>query len=296
MKRAAFCLFVSSCLLLAGCSSDYNGERLYWKAEKVNATIAKDPAKASPEAVEKVIRAFERVIREAPGTLSAARAQFTIGSLHLIRGENARALEAYQQVARSHSQYRSLDFAARMAMAKIYEKQGQREALMSLYGEIAEAYPLTPLGLQAPLAVAEELQRQGKSEQAQAAYRLAITHYTGIIAKAPTEGLALRVKGHLSVAYQRLGEWSEAARMLEALAQAQGQGVDRPAVLLALGSLYADRLHQTEQAKKTYQELLGQFPGHPLAGLARKNLEKLEMPAQNPTISEPAVLQPAGVP
>ncbi len=276
MRRTSFHLWLAGCLFFAGCSASYNGERLFWRAKKLNATIAKDPAKASPESARKVVRAFERVIREAPGTLSAARAQFSIGSFYLLRGENDQALKAYQQVVRNHSQYRNLDFAARMAMVKVYEKQGKRDALIALYGEIAQAYPLSPPGLEAPLAIAQELQLQGKSDQAKAAYRSAISHYSGILAKAPTEGLVLRIKGHLSVAYQRLGEYSEAARMLEDLAKAQSQGVNRPAVLITLGSLYADKLHQAQQAREKYQELLQQFPDHPLAEIARKNLENLQ--------------------
>lgn len=276
MKRSCRLLAAGFSLwLICGCSSSYNGERLYWRAEKVNATIAKDPAKAAPEAVNEVIRAFERVIKEAPGTLSAARAQFAIGSLHWVRKEDDQALEAYQRVVRNHSRYRSLDFAARQALAKIYERQGQHDALITLYGEIAETYPLTSLGLQAPLAIAEELQRQGKSEEATTAYHSAVTHYTDLASKAPTAGLVLRVKGYLSVAYQRLGQYAEAARMLEDLAQAQGQGVNRPMVLVTLGSLYTEKLNQPDQAKIAYQKLLGEFPNHPLAAVARKNLEKL---------------------
>ena len=84
--------------LTAGCSASYSGERLFWRAEQLTKPLLQQTSPADPERVTQAIHAFEQVIPSAPGTVWAARAQLSIGSLEAMQQRYDNAREAYALV------------------------------------------------------------------------------------------------------------------------------------------------------------------------------------------------------
>ena len=187
-------------LAVAGCSPEYSGERLYWYAELAARPVSKDPVKASPEQAADAIKGFEGVIQRAGGTVSAARAQFAVGSLHMMRQEYPQAREAFRLVTRNYGHYRQFAYAARIMLVKIYEAEHDRPGVIAAYKEIISEHPWTAIGIQAPLLLAETAKRQGDNQEAEAALQEAVTHYESLAAKAPSKEAGLRIRGQLAAA------------------------------------------------------------------------------------------------
>ena len=106
-------------LLISGCSASSHGERLFWSAQRLNAPIAEDPGRATPEQFADAIAAFDRVIRAAPGTEWAVRAHLAVGSLHALQGHDERAGDAFGAALRDCSRWQDLCLTARVAIAKL---------------------------------------------------------------------------------------------------------------------------------------------------------------------------------
>ena len=266
-------LMVSGCLVsvITGCSASYNGERLLWKAQQLSTTIAKDPTQATPEQVAKVVHAFQRVIKKTPGTVWAARAQSQIGSWYLAQKRYDQAREAYGQVLQEYSRYTEESLAARYAIAKSYEFENRWEDAIRQYHELIDHHPWSRMGLEAPIYIGLLYERHQQLEQANEAFERAASLYAKLIPEAPTAEAGVQVKSYLALTYERLGQWEKAAHLLADLSTL-ASGVNRPMLLMTLGTIYQTRLHDEAKAHEVYTKFLQEFPEHPLGKVVKEQL------------------------
>ncbi len=283
--------FACCAILLAGCSRSYNGERLFWKAQQLNAPIVKDLKATTPEQFAKATHAFERVIKEAAGTVWAARAQVAVGSLYSMQKQYGKAREAFALVLQNYNQYQDMCLGARFATARTYEAEKRWEEAVKVYTDIADYHRWTTVGLEAPLYIARTYEQRKQSEEARRAYERAVRRYTNLIPDAPTPELAVQVKGFLILAYQRLGDWEHAVQTLEDLVSTPA-GTNRPTVLFSLGSIYQSKLLSPKKAQSAYSTLIQEFPDNPFSKVAKAQLEKMGLPvltAVNASSATPVV-------
>jgi tetratricopeptide (TPR) repeat protein len=270
--------FFVSCLVfsfvLSGCSSSYQGERLYWKAHQSATGFGKNVSNLSAMQYEAAIEKYARVVEAVPQTYWAARAQLEIGALYASQGRFEDARQAYTWVLENKHQTR-LGLNARLAIARTYEIQKNWKQLILAYKEISEYYPWHREGFSALLKVAQLHQRQGHLPNARKAYKSAVRTYQLRSERAPSPALAARAQGYLGLAYQQMEQWEKALEVFEALARNSSEGVDRPGVLLRIGAIYEEQLGDLEKAKVYYVRLIEEFPEHPLGGQMRTRLSEL---------------------
>ena len=282
-------------LTLAGCSEQYNGERMFWKAQQRQVPFAKDPTKATQEQIDYAIDGFNRVIRKSPGTQWAARAYLAIGGLRVLEKRYPEARESYDTVLQNYNHYKDLALAARVAIARTHEIEGDWEKAVGMYNELAEYHTWTRAGLEAPLYVAAIYEKRNEPEMVTKSFEHAIRFYTKMIAEAPTPQAANRVKSYLALSYQRLDRWQQAVEVFEQLLR-ETDGVNRPLVLLTLGSIYQTKLNNTPRAINLYRQLLQETPDHPYAKVARAQLEYLGQPVPPVTPTTPTAPAAGGAP
>jgi tetratricopeptide (TPR) repeat protein len=264
---------------VGGCSPSYNGERLFWKAQQSSEAIVKDPAKATPQDYRKAIDGFQQVVTKVPGTTWAGKAQLAIGSLYALQKDFDKAREAYTLVLRNHGNQKEQALSARYAIAKTYELESRWDDAIKLYGEIADLHTWSRMGLEAPLYIGALHQKLNRTEEAAKAFDRAVRVYTKLIPEAPNPGMQSQLRGYVAAAYQQQGKYAEALAVLEEMARSEG--VNRPLLLMTIGSLYQVRLSSPEKAKETYLQVVNEFPNDPLAKTARERLAKLGMPAES---------------
>lgn len=260
-----------------GCSAEYDAEKLYWRAERQALPVSKNPSAASDEQMLAAVKAFESVVQQAAGTVSAAKSQFALGSLYAIRKDYPKAIEAYQLVIRNHSQFQDFLFAARIALANIYRIQQDRHNLIAVYKDISQYHPWSVLGLEVPLILADDAasQAHGDVDAGVTAYQAAAAYYINLFDKAPSEALTLRAKAQLVVVFQRLNKWAEAAALLEELAASKANSVNRPMVMLTLASLYETKLKNPERAWQVYEQLAAEHADLPVGKAAAERLKAM---------------------
>ncbi len=261
----------------SGCSASYNGERLFWKAEQLSGSILKDPAHATADQFAKAAAAFNHVVTGMPGTSWAGRAQLALGTLTLLQKRYAAARDQYNLVIQNYSRFPEVSLSARLAIAKSYEVEQRWKDAVQSYHDVAEYHPWSVPGLQAPLYIAAMYEKRKETADAAKAYEHAVYVYSKLILNAPTPEYANQIKGLLVLAYQRLNRWDEAVATLEELRAVKQGGVNRPFILLTLGSIYQIKLHRPEQAEAVFSVLAREFPEHPFGKAAKHQLELLHV-------------------
>jgi len=292
-------LSLSCILVLSGCSASYNSERLFWKASQLNVPILKDPQAASPTQFVEAINAFQRVIDETPGTIWAARSNVAIGSLYALQQRYDEARIAYGLVLQNYHRYSDLALGARYALAKTYEAQRNWEPAVKAYRDLSDYHPWSVAGLEAPLYIARVYGERQETAAEAKAYERAASHYTKLIPNAPNPELEVQVRGYLALVYQRQGDWDRAIDALQKMLLST-VSVNRPMVLLTLGSIYQAKLSDTEKATAAFTALAEEFPDHPFGKVAKAQLDHLggappvpvELPVAAPqsSLTDPAFL------
>jgi tetratricopeptide (TPR) repeat protein len=274
---------------VTACSQNYTAERMFWKAQQTHADVLKDPAKASDDKLAAAVHDFQQIVEKVPGTMWAGRAQLAVGTLQLSHKQFDAARDSFGRVLQNYNRHGDLALRARVAIAKSHEAEDHWKNAVEIYKEISEYHPWSQIGLEAPLYIAANYEKRKNSAEATTAYERAVRIYSRMIPDAPSPSLSMQVKGYLTLAYQRLNKWDDAIKLLEELAQAEGSGVNRPLVLLTLGSIYQAKLGNPEKADEVYQRLMQEFPEHPLGKVAKAQHEQLSgkagaTPARAPSL------------
>jgi TolA-binding protein len=216
--------------------------------------------------------ALSLVTTKAAGTPAAAQAQLLLGHVHALRHAYPPAQAAYETVIRSHSQESRAVLSAMTALAALEEAQSHWSQAIARYQAIADRFPWSQAGLQAPIRIAQLSEPGQSAEEAQASWERVLGLYRRLLSTAPAQDLKAPILGLLSVVYQRLEKWPDAAQVLEEMAQDSGQGINRPKILYDLAMLYASRLEQPARAQTLYSELAQKYPNDPFGRAARARL------------------------
>ena len=103
----------------------------------------KDARAGSPQAAseqrEIIRKNYEEIIHKSPGTDKAAEAALQIARLTEEYGGRQEALTAYRQVVKEYTKS-TVDFKARGAVARIYERSGERENAKGVWARAALAF------------------------------------------------------------------------------------------------------------------------------------------------------------
>lgn len=263
------CVFAGCCafavFLLSGCSAEYAGERLFWQAERIKAQLPADPQQVTPPQVAAVVNAYQRVTQRVPGTEWAVKAQEAVGLWYLSLGRYPNARDALTPICRNYDNFPRYCAMSLVSIGRSYEAEQAWDAAVRTYEELSVKYPWTKVWYEAPLYAAQAYERAHDAQRTTAAYQQAIEEYRRrlIMARSDPQRVA-QLERHLLLAYEGVGDWAKAAKTLEGLAS-RAPSADLPELLMRLGRLYHQRLHDAAKADALYARLIAQFPQHPLA-------------------------------
>jgi tetratricopeptide (TPR) repeat protein len=187
------------------------------------------------------------------------------------------ARKSYALVLQNYNRHQDICLGARLAKARTYEVEKNFDEAISSYNEIVDYHPWSGIGLASPLYTGRLFEVRKEKEKAKEAYQRAVKHYGKLIPDAPSPELEAQAKGYLAQAYESLGEWDEAIKILQEMINAPS-GVNRPLALVMLGSIYQLRLKDADKAAMYYTKLINEFPDHQLVKLAKAQLEKMGRP------------------
>ncbi len=267
----SFRIALASLLLAAGCSRSYQGERLLWRAQRAARSVLEQPNQASAEQASQAIASLESVVREAAGTLPAAQAQLLIAYVHAARGQAQEARAVYEQVLRTQSRQPRALLAAMTALAALEAGANDVAAAKKQLWDIAERFPWTDAGVQAP-AEAARLEEQAAG-RADADWERAVQWYVRKVADAPSPLFEAALHDRLAAVYQHLERWEDARRELEQLVQSKETSLNRAKVLYDLALLHSSRLGNSEKSRELLQEIATRYPEDPFGRAAQARLD-----------------------
>ncbi len=278
--------------LLVGCAREssilprYKAEKAFFKAGKLYQRILINPNLAQKEDYSRTIEAYRKVIgfqdQDKGRGLEdlTTKARLKIAQLYLAQGEYQQTIDEYQKLLNDTKQDKDLQAFVRLSLAQTYEGMGDLHKAIEEYRTLAESYLSSPPQnklaqelLPTPLQIPRLYRRLGKGAANE--YSWARELYQGIVNRWPQTPLALLAQNQIAISYADQGKWREAVNALEGIVKKYPQSPLLPQILFAAGDIYSEKLNLTDQALRTYQQILDNYPEDPLGGRAELSIGRL---------------------
>ena len=160
---------------------DYKGEyaveQKMWAANQKYAQVVKDPQSVPDRTYEDLARQYQKIIDQHPDSTLAPKAHMIMTSLYLVKKDYAVAREKAQEVFKKYPQNTEICAEAMSAIGKSYELARDWPNALKAYRELINKYPMTEVGMNAPVYIANYYAKNNMPSQAQSAFNEAILHF-----------------------------------------------------------------------------------------------------------------------
>ncbi|HNR37154.1 MAG TPA: tetratricopeptide repeat protein, partial [Candidatus Hydrogenedentes bacterium] len=207
---------------------------------------------------------FLRLMKEFPDVALNEETYAWTGQRFFDQQKWEQAQIAFEALLRARPDYPNPE-RVRLKMAECSEKAGKTDAALALYKSVVEADPRGAIGVEARYRMARIFETQQKDEDALRLYEEA--------ANANTGDTAARARFRLGELYEAKQEFDAAARSYMRVAILFLHDQLSPESLWRAGQCF-EKAGSREQARKSYEELVREYPESEQALKAKEVLDK----------------------
>jgi len=208
---------------------------------------------------------FDQLIREYPEVPLNEKAYAWLGERHYAAEQWELAGRAFDALLERVPDYPNPE-RIRFRVAECREKSGDAAGALELYARVAQDAPKSTAAVEARYRMAALHEQKGETEEALRLYEETSNSNSGDV--------AARACFRVAEICEKQEDAERAARNYMRVAILFLHAELSPEALLRAGRLY-EKLGKPDQAKRTYEELVADFPDQPQAAPAREALAAL---------------------
>jgi tetratricopeptide (TPR) repeat protein len=271
-------ILVLTYIILAMVSSndEYAAERLFYQAKKINRKILVNPDVAPPKMLASVENKLQRILTRYPKSRTAKKAHLSLAEFYLNNKKFDQAIASFDQLVKTYSEDKILVSRVCFLKGSSYERRGQWDKALAEYKILQDGYPDTPLGLSAPLYIANYYKRKGEDAQAEAAFKQAALFYKRIEEKNREKVLGYSAANLLYQTYINLQDYAQAGEAVEGMVDNYLQLLSSAYQLPNIEYIFIKKLNTPEKAKGIYRKIKAATNNPRLIELIDKRLKVLE--------------------
>ncbi|HPM42658.1 MAG TPA: tetratricopeptide repeat protein [Candidatus Omnitrophota bacterium] len=195
-------------------SHEYDAEKLFYRAMKINKKIAINPDVAPPMMVSSVEKILKDILKKYPDTEVAKSTDLALAEFYIQNKKFDEALSIIESVLKSKKSNKGMLSSAQFMKGALYEKQGKWERALQEYIKLRDNYKDTPIGLQIPVYIARHYSEKGQDE-AKKAYEDAAKYYEKLANEYKGKPLGYEATNMIVSIYFGLKEYDKAGDAIE---------------------------------------------------------------------------------
>lgn len=274
-KRNALLILLALCLLVTGCSKQYQAEKAFYWASKYSQDIFKDIKNIPSYKFDKALSNFQEIIEKYPQTVQAKESYFSIGKLYIVKENYIEAITVFQNFLAKYADQKEFSARAIMAIGGCYEKENDWESANRKYREAFSKYPQFRDSLKLPLHILDHFLAKKNKADITGAYQQAVQDYKNILSRYPDTQLSYAANNLLVEAHMRTANWAEMLSTLNGMVKKYPQSSEVPTWLMTMAATYEMKLNDRTKAIGLYQTIVDKYKKSPWAEEAGKRLSKL---------------------
>lgn len=255
---------------------EYRAEKAIWKINRDFGKISKDPNTIPEAEFQRVYKGYIKFKNQYPHSKLAPIAHMLAARVHVLRKDFVKARGIYEEVIKANKNNPNICAQAVLEIGQSYTQENNFPAMIDSLRRIINNYPLTDLGYQAPLILAESYLKRGDLENGQKALNDAVDHFNGLMIKNKSPDVAFNSLRSLSICYVAMKKWQKAVDVLgEILIKfpdthyISAQRADK--IITSINMISITKLKNYDLPVSIYQDFIAKNPNHPY----RKALEAI---------------------
>jgi len=242
-------------LSILGQGSEYNAEKLYYKAMKSYSVVAMNPDVVPPKIITSVEKRLKEIVEKFSSGNTAKNAHFKLAELYLTRKECDLAISTGDEIIAKYGDDIVLASKAQFLKAVSYEVKDEWSKAYKELKILQDKYIETTLGLQVPLYIAGHYRKEGNNEEAVRATTEAKAFYAQMMEENKGALLGYASSVMLLQTLVNLREHKEAGDLLEGIISEYDNPVIVTQLLPYVEVIFEKVLNEPERAIKIYKSL-----------------------------------------
>lgn len=249
-------------------NDDYSAEKSLWKLNKDYQEVAKDPKAAPPASFDQLANKYEKLMKRYSTSKIIPIAKVYYGRVYAVRGDYGKARQVFEEIIRENSDNMIMITMAFRHIIQTYAAEEDFKNVVNTYERIKKEYPISEIGIRAPLDIARMYAVRKEEIKKNAAISAALDYYKGLLAQEMHPTAKMMVMRFQSECYFSLGDWDSGIDTLRDLLidfpEVEYLSVERARwIISTINAMSAGRLKDYDRPVAIYTEFVEKYPEHP---------------------------------
>lgn len=266
-------------------NGEYAAERYLWRTNKQFNKLQKDIQNIPDQKYDEMISKYQYFIDRFSDSRLLPTAYTYLGKAYILKRDFEKAYEVLGEVPKKFPHNHNISVMAYYEMARSYINQGDIANALSTYHIIKKDYPLTDLGLKAPLLIAVLHSDNNDVEWSKKVFEDAIEYYNNLKEKYTNSIIEYNVLQLLNKCYIAKNDWRNSIETMRELLFKYPQrqflsGKNASELIRGINGVAIGKLRDYDLAVDIYSDFIGQYPDHPLNPIMNKliiGIKRLEV-------------------
>ena len=262
-------------LSVLGSGGEYAAEKLFYRAMKINSSIAANPDVVPPKLIDDIESKMKRLLQKYPDTEIAKTANIKLVEFYVAYKKYDQALIQLDKVIKKYEKNPGILSMAYFLKGVAYEKQDKWPSALKEYHVVRDNYRDTQLGMQMPLYIANYYSRKGREVQAQEAYGEAVRFYENIQRENSGKALGYMASLFLIQTYIKSENFESAGRVVEETLNKYFSQMAIMQLLPMVENIIVTKLNNSDKAVEIYKTILAKSKDAKLNKVLQKRIGEL---------------------
>ncbi len=261
---------------------EYAAERDLWKINDKFAHAAIDPGSVPDSTFESIAARYSAFVKKFPDSKLVPAAHILVGRVYLTKGDYSKARQKYEEIVNIYNDKPNIAVEALADIGRTYALEDDSEGVIQNYKRVMNEYPLTPIGMQAPLILAKFHAERGDTAIAEKAFAEASAHFSKIIKENAGTTVEFNALRSLGATYMASRKYEEAVdtfgKILIGFPQRKYLNTQRVQnIVKTINTVSVVELKDYEKPISIYTEFVTKHPNHPFTATFEEMINSLTL-------------------
>lgn len=254
-------------LSLFNIRGEYEAEKAMWRINRDFGRIIKDPDSIPEAEFKSVIKNYLAFKNKYSYSKLAPIAHVLAARVYLIKKDYIKARGVYEEIVKTYKNNPIICAQAIFEIAESYNKENNFQNMVATLKRLIKEYPLTEIGFQAPISLAEHIIKKGDLELGQQYLNEAVDHYNALTLKYKDPNIVFNAKRSVVVCYMALKKWNKAIDILSEILMnfpetkyLNPQRADK--IISSINMISITKLKNYDLPIGIYQDFINKYPKH----------------------------------
>lgn len=261
---------------------EYAAEKTMWRINRDFGRMVKDPDSIPEAEFKSVIKKYLEFKNKYSYSTLAPVAHMLAARVCLLKKDYVKAREIYEEIAKTYKNNPDVCAQAIFEIGESYNREGNFQNMIVALKRLIKEYPLTELGFQAPITLADFFMKKGDVELGYQYLNEAVLRYNALILKNKDPEIIFNAKRSVVICYMALKRWNNAIETLGEILMSfpetkylNAQRADK--IISSINMIAVTKLKNYDLPIGIYQEFINKYPKHPYRGVLEAMIKSLNL-------------------